>query len=69
MEDITDIAKRVFKNFNDKKKKVIIMICKFRVVHCYLQMCLKTLEINLLKYINFILLIFYLHQDWDGKHV
>ena len=45
------------------------MICKFRVIHYYLQMYLKTLEINVLKYFNLILLIFYLHQDWDGKHV
>ena len=30
---------------------------------CCLQMCLKTLEINVLKYINLILLISYPHQD------
>ena len=41
----------------------------FNVIHYYLQMCLKILERSVLEYMNLILLIFYLHQDWHGKHV
>ena len=45
------------------------MLYMFRVVHCYLQIYFKILEMNVLKYMNLILLIFYLHQYWHGKHV
>ena len=38
------------------------MIYIFRVIHDYLQMYLKILEVDVLKYMNLILLIFYLHQ-------
>ena len=34
------------------------MICMFRVIHCYLMMYLRISEINVLKYMNLILLIF-----------
>ena len=34
-----------------------------------LQMYLKILETHVLKYMNLILLIFYLHLDWYGKLV
>ena len=34
------------------------MTCMFKVIHCCLQMCLKTLETSALKYMNLILLIF-----------
>ena len=45
------------------KNLVSIMACMFKMIHYCLQMYLKTLETNLLKYMNLILLIFYLHQD------
>ena len=45
------------------KISVIIMICMFKVIHYYLQMYWKTLEINALKYMNLILLIFYQHLN------
>ena len=48
---------------------VVIMICMFKVIHYYSQMYLKTLEINALKCMNLILLIFYQHLDKQGKHV
>ena len=54
MKDITDVdyrhAKKVFKNFNDKNLGDYIMICMFRVIHYYLQMYLRILEINVLKF-------------------
>ena len=37
------------------------MVCMFKVIHYYVQIYLKTLEMNVLKYMNLILLIFYLH--------
>ena len=37
---------------------VIIMTCMFKVIHYSLQMYLKTLETNVLKYMNLTLLIF-----------
>ena len=43
------------------------MIYMFKVIHYCLQMYLKTLEINALKYANLIVLIFYLHLDYHGK--
>ena len=45
------------------KNLVSIMTCMFKMIHYCLQMYLKTLETNLWKYMNLILLIFYLHQD------
>ena len=42
---------------------VIIMICMFKLIRFYLQMFLKDLETNALKYMNLILLIFILHPD------
>ena len=61
VEEITDKdythAQKVFEKFKFKKK-VIIMTCMFKVIHCCLQMCLKTLETSALKYTNLILLIF-----------
>ena len=35
----------------------------FKLIHFYLQMFLKNLETNALKYMDLILLIFYLHLD------
>ena len=45
------------------KMLVIIMICLFKVIHYYLQLHLKTLKINVLKYMNLILPIFCLYLD------
>ena len=63
--DITDVdhrhAKRVCKKLI--KVLVIIMICMLKVIHYCLQMYLKILEANVLKYMNHILLIFYLHLE------
>ena len=39
------------------------MIYMFEVIHYYLQMYLRILEINALKYMSLILLIFCLHLD------
>ena len=39
----------------------------FNAIHYCLQMCLKSLEISVLKYMNLILLIFCQHQDEHGK--
>ena len=39
------------------------MIYMFRVIHHYLMICLRLLEINVLKYMNLILLILYQHLD------
>ena len=65
MEYITDVdhkhGKRVFKSLNNKL--LIIMICIFKVIHYYLQMYLKILETNVLKYMNLNLFIFYQHLD------
>ena len=47
----------------EKKIAVNIMTYTFKVIHYCLQMCLKTLEMCFLKYMNFIQLIFCLHQD------
>ena len=70
IEDIANVdythAKKVYKKFNNKNL-VIFMICMFKVIHYYLLMCLKILEINVLKYIYLILLIFYQHPDYHGK--
>ena len=45
------------------------MICIFEPIHYYLQMYLKTFEINVFKYMNLILFIFYQHLDQHAKHV
>ena len=64
-EDIADEdyahAQKVWKVF--EIKNLGIMTFMFKVIRYCLQMCLKTLEVNVLKYINLILLIFYQHQD------
>ena len=55
MEDVTDLdhrhAKRVFKKLSNNNLRDI-MICMFKVIHCYLKMYLEILETNVLKYIN-----------------
>ena len=51
------------KNFGDYHT------CMFKVIQYCLQMCLKTLEINVLSFMNLILLIFCQLQDWHGKLV
>ena len=65
-EDITDVdyqhGKRVFQNVNNKHLGDT-MICVFKVITYCLQIYLRILEINLLKYMSFILLILYLHLD------
>ena len=45
------------------------MISMFKVIHYCLQMFLKILEACVLKYMNLILLIFYLHLGKHGKLV
>ena len=57
-------------NLGQKSKKLknqkiweSIMICMFNVIHSYFLMCLKTLEISVLKYINLILFVFCVRQD------
>ena len=59
MEDILDV------NYRDAKILVIIIIYMFKIIRYYLLMYLKILEINALKYINMIQLIFYLHLDYS----
>ena len=73
LEDITDDkdyihAQKVFQEFK-LKVQMNIMIYMFKVIHYCLQMYLKILEINLLKYMNLILLIVYLHLGQHGNHV
>ena len=55
MQDITDFdhrhAKRVFKNLSNENLSIII-ICMSKVITYYLQMYLKILGTNLLKYMN-----------------
>ena len=66
MEDITDVDYRHAKKYSKAliiKILVIIMTCMFKVVHYYLQMYLKILETIVLKYMNLILLISYLHLN------
>ena len=63
MEEITDVdymhAKKVFKILIEIL--VIIMTYMFKVMHYYLLMYLKILEANVLKCMNLVMLIFYLH--------
>ena len=55
MEDITDTdfmhANKVFKEFKLKTWENI-MICMPKVIHYYLQMSLKILEMSVLRYMN-----------------
>ena len=64
MEDITDVeyrhAKEVFKNFNNKNLGDY-HDCMLKVALYYLLTYLRILETNVLKYMNWILLISYLH--------
>ena len=61
MEDITDAnyehAKKIWKEF---KIKILVntMICMFKAIRYYFQRYMKTLETNVFKYLNLILLIF-----------
>ena len=66
VEDITNKdythAQEVFeelklKNLGD------YMTCMFKVIHCCSQMCLKTLETSVFKYMNLVRFIFCQHQD------
>ena len=54
-------------------KKNLMLMMKKKIedccLHYYLQMYLKTLKVNVLRYMNLILLIFYLHQDEHSKHI
>ena len=65
-EDITDKdsahAQKVWEIF-EKKILASIITCMFSVIHYFLQICLKTLEISVLKYMDLIQLIFCLHHD------
>ena len=66
LENITDKdythAQKVFKECG-LKIKVINMTCMFKIMHYCLQMCLKSLKINVLEYMNLTLLIFCLQLD------
>ena len=53
-------AQKVFNEFEIKSLGQYDMIYMFKVIHYCLHMYLKTLEPNVLKYMNLILLIFYL---------
>ena len=66
LEGISNIdyahSQKVWKVF-EIKNLVSITTCMFKaILYCWL-MCLKTLETNLLKFMNLIPLIFCLHQD------
>ena len=55
MEDIADAGHSMQKECSKtlvRKMLVIIMIFMFKVIHYYLQMYLKILETNVLKYMN-----------------
>ena len=66
IEDITDLdhrhAKRLFKNLNNKNLGDYHDLY-VQVIHYWLEMYLKILETNVLKYMNLILLISYMHLD------
>ena len=66
LEKITDKeyehAQKVWGVF-EIKTNVNIMIYVSNAIHYCLQMCLETLEINVSKYINMILLNSYRYQD------
>ena len=66
LDEITDEyyihVQKAFKEFSINKL-VNIMIYIFKVIHYCLQVNLRILEIKILKYMNLILLILYLHLD------
>ena len=72
IKDITDVnyrhVKRVFKKFKNKNLGEYHGLYVQRI-HYYLLMYLKVLEMNVLKYTNWILLILYQHLDEHGKLV
>ena len=68
LENITD------KDYNHAQKVwevfiilASIMTCMFSVTHYCLQIFLKNLETHVLKYLDLILFISYLHQDYHDK--
>ena len=64
------MLKKVWEAFEIKNLDLVnIMTYMFNAMHFCLLMYLKTLEISVLKYMNLILLIFWLHQNYYGKHV
>ena len=64
------MLKKVWEAFEIKNLDLVnIMTYMFNGMHFCLLMYLKTLEISVLKYMNLILLIFWLHQNYYGKHV
>ena len=71
LKDTTDedyTAQKLFRGF-EVKNLGNVMIYMLKLIHYFMQMYLKTLEINLSKYMNLILHIFYLHLDYHGKLV
>ena len=66
LEDVTDKdyahGQKVWE-VSEVKTRGEYHICVFSVIHYCLQMCLKILEISVLKYMDLILLIFFQHQD------
>ena len=67
LEGISDAdyahAQKVWKVFGIKKWRTCSMACMLKVIHYCLQMCVKTLEISVMKYMNLILYILCLQQD------
>ena len=67
LEDIKDEdyahGLKVWEVFRIKKIAANIMTYIPNVIHYCLQICLKTLEIRVMKYMDLILYILYLHQD------
>ena len=75
MEDITDVdcrnTKRVLNYFNNKNLdgyhdlyvQSDTLFLAYVLIQYFLQMNLRILETNILKYMNLILLIFYQHLD------
>ena len=72
LENITDKdyehVKKLWEEFEIKVLESIIT-CIFNAIHFCWWMCLKTLEICVLRNMDLILLIFCFHQDYHGKHV
>ena len=62
---LSRMLKKCLKNF--AQTSVIIMICMFSVIYYCLQMFLKNVETNALKYMDLILLISYLQLDQHRK--
>ena len=69
MEDITDADYKHGKTLFEYLINKNLGDYMFKVIHYCLQMFLKILETRILKYMNLILLIFYLHLDWHSKLV